>query len=69
MKQAYGALNSSVTYQSNSAFSELHRTKMVESDLHDTNGGDTEPTPELKQRKLANYTVKYQANGLPASKV
>lgn len=42
---------------------------MVESDLHDTNGGDTEPTPELKQRKLANYTVKYQANGLPASKV
>lgn len=44
---------------------------MVETDLHETQGGDSEPATEVKQRKLVNNknTVKYQANGLPASKV
>lgn len=48
---------------------------MVESDLHETGSTETEPTTELKQRKLVNNTkntkneIKYQANGLPASNV
>lgn len=42
---------------------------MVETDLHETSGGDTEPTTQLKQRKLVNNTIRYQKNGLPASNV
>lgn len=47
---------------------------MVESDLHETGNTETETesTAELKQRKLVpknQQTIKYQANGLPASNV
>lgn len=49
-----------------------NNVKMVETDLHETGNTETEPTAELKQRKLVNNktnTIKYQANGLPASNV
>lgn len=68
----FSALKSSVPAASRSLivkFSEYYYNKMVETDLHESNSGETEPTTELKQRKLVNNTVKYQANGLPASKV